>query len=532
MASSELSLPNLRQNPALRQIAALVGIAAAVAIGVALFMWSQKPGYAPLYTGLTDADAAEVSEALRAASIDFRLEAATGALLVPAGEVHAARLKLAAQGLPRSSGTGFELIREEAGLGVSQFMESARYQHALETELGRTVVSLQPIKSARVHLAMPRPSAFARSRRPASASVLVALYPGRRLEPGQVAAIVNLVASSIPDLEASQVTVIDQAGRLLSSPERDEQMALSSSQFELVRELEERYVRRIEELLLPVAGPGRSRAQVSLSMDFTASEETRESYEPGRAALRSEQLSEESLPTAAGGVPGAVSNRPPANKPEPPEADAMRSRQSTRNYEIDRTVSRVRQSPGRIRRVSAAVLVDHLQDGQGGSRALNPDEIARIESLVREAVGFDAERGDSVNVQNLSFVQQEMPDISEPPLWEQPSILTMGRHLIGLVMVLLLAFLVLRPALRQALQPMGLLSAGATAAGALPGNAPVAVAGEERLEADPEEPAPAPAMQMAVAADPFEERLGAVRQAVGQDPKRVAQVVRSWLNEE
>src|SRR5215471_4320672 len=264
----------------------------AVAAGVTVVLWSRGPTYSMLYANLGTQDQAQVTQALDAAQIPYRMAPGSNSIEVPAERLNDARLKLAAQGLPEGGG-GFATMEKDPGFGVSQFMENARYQHALETELARTIAALRPVSGARVHLAVPRQSAFVRDHRGASASVFVQLKQGRRLEQEQVQAIVNLVASSIPDMEASQVTVVDQQGRLLSSPEGHDELSLREKQFDLVHRLEDDYVQRIETLLTPLVGPGRIRAQVVAQMDMSTTEEAREQYKPDSQIVRSEQLSEQ-----------------------------------------------------------------------------------------------------------------------------------------------------------------------------------------------------------------------------------------------
>ncbi len=528
-ALQNFNLGQLASSPGVRQLAALFGIALAVALGVTIFMWSQKPAMQTLYSGLSDRDNAELVEALGSAGIDYQQDKTTGAILVPAAQVHQARMALASEGLPRSAGGGFELIREEQGIGVSQFLENARYQHALETELARTISQLQPVRSARVHLAMPKRSAFARARQNAGASVLLSLYPGRRLEQGQVDAVVHLVASSIPDLLASNVSVVDEAGRLLSGS-GDEAMSLSSNQLEYRTQLEDKYRSRIEQLLLPIMGPGRISAQVSVDLDFSQIEETRESYAPEGGVLRSEQLSENRDPEVeASGVPGALSNRVPAQGEGQGEDSALRSRSSTRNFELDRTVSRTLSEPGRLRRVSAAVLVDHLpaSNAESGSTPLSQEQLQQIEALVRQAIGFDAQRGDSVSVQNISFVPAEQVPELEVPIWEQALVRDVARQLLGAIVLLVIAFLVLRPALKSALKappiqaqtlPSAMLAGSAAGPGVASGGA---------LAADEDE-----GFDIKRGPSSMDKKLKAAREVVTEDPKRVAQLMKQWVGDE
>src|ERR1044072_8855905 len=275
--------------PGLKPLVMLIGIAAAVAAGVGVVLWSKEPTYSRLYGNLGQQDAAQIAQALDANNIPYKLDA--GTITVPAEHVHDARLKLASQGLPEGDG-GFAVMSKEPGFGVSQFMEGARYQHALETELARTISNLQPVEGARVHLALPRQSAFVRDRRPPSASVFLQMKPGRGLATEQVTAIVNLVASSIPELEADQVTVVDQQGRLLSAPQGHSEVAAREKQLEIARGMEGRYTQRVEQLLAPLVGPGRVRAQVVADVELSTTEEAREQYRPESQIVRSEQAAE------------------------------------------------------------------------------------------------------------------------------------------------------------------------------------------------------------------------------------------------
>lgn len=549
---AELTLSNARQLkdiPALRQLFSLLVIAGAVAIGFSVHTWSQKPDYAPVFTQLGDKDASEIANALRAADIPFQVELGSGAVTVPAAQVHEARLKLAAQGLPRSTTQGFELIQQEQGFGTSQFIESARYQHALETELARTIGSLQPVASARVHLAVPKPSAFTRAgEAAASASVLLELRAGRVLEKDQVASIVHLVASSVPQLQPSAVTVIDQSGRLLTRDGADAGMGQTTEQFEYARRVEAEYVRRIEQLLTPMTGPGRVSAQVSAVLDFSVVEEARETYNPNPQAVRSEQSSENTSRTAnvAQGVPGATSNQPPAPAVTTPVNGAPavaatdniteQSRNSTRNFEMDKTLSHKRQGPGEIKRLSVAVLVDNLprKDAKGAVTltALTPEQLQQVEALVQQAVGFDAARGDSVSVQNAAFMAEEAPTAPPAlPLWQQPEVRDIARTVLGVITVLFLVLVIVRPLLRNLMQASvqpqtpqalinehGTLAVGHQDAGHHPG-----LPAEDRLSLTASGAPETPAVPE------YEQKLQAARAAVTQDPKRVAQVVKNWV---
>ncbi len=556
----------LQDLPGVRQLFAIAGVALAIAAGITLFFWAQKPNLAPLYPNLGEKDAAEVADALRAAGIEFKLDGATGNVTVPADKVHEARLRLASQGLPKGASLGMEMIREEQGFGTSQFIESARYQLALETELSRTIGSLMAVKGARVHLALPKPSAFARSREQASASVMLELHPGRQLEAGQVASIVHMVASSVPNLLPSAVTVIDQYGHLLTRDGPDSEADASSEQFAFARRVEADYVRRIEQLLAPMMGAGRVSAQVAADLDFSVTEEAREAYNPNPQAIRSEQTSEEANRNGSGapaqGIPGATSNQPPspaqavplntvngapvagstAAATTPPTSE---SRSATRNFELDKTVSHTRRSPGSIRRLSIAVLVDNLpkanEKGELVATPLNADELAKVQALVREAVGFDEKRGDTVTVQNAPFMPADaLGDIAPLPLWQQPEMRDYARQGLGALVVLLIALLVVRPMLKSLMSPPALppqtvdavletmaeRRAAAGAAGAA-GEAGGELSGQvvdDRLSLGT-----SPANEPPKA---YEQKLELARAAVVEDPKRVAQLVKNWIGSE
>src|ERR1700677_1680376 len=309
--------------PALKQVGLLAGVAAAVAAAIWLVLWSQGQNYTVLYGDLSERESGQVMDALTAAGIEFNLNP-SGAVWVPKSKVQEARIRLASQGLPQSDSMGIEMIQKESALGSSSMMETARYQSVLETELARTIIKVQGVQTARVHLALPKPTVFLRDSRKATASVMLQLYPGRRLEPGQVTAIVHLVASSVPELSATDVTLVDQAGSLLNSPDENSESAVSTRQLEYTHKLEESYQRRIVELLEPLVGAGRVRATVTADLDFTVTEETHETYDPQKTAVRSEQTSSETRKGGDGaeGIPGALSNQPPGTSGAPVIAGA------------------------------------------------------------------------------------------------------------------------------------------------------------------------------------------------------------------
>jgi flagellar M-ring protein FliF len=534
--------------PAVRQILMLAAVAGAVALGVMAAFWGQTPNYGLLYGNLNDKDTGGVIEALSKANIPYKIDEGSGAIMVPAKQVHEARLKLAGQGLPRGTGVGFEIMDEKPAFGNTQFQEIARYQRAIEGEIARSIMTLSNVQSARVHLAIPRQSAFIREREQPSASVLLNLYSGRPIEPEQVSAIVHLVASSVPNLPPDRVTVIDQKGKLLTSSDATRDLSNSSNQLDYRRKLEESYARRIEEILTPITGTGSVKAQVAADVDFTITETARESYSPDGHLIRSEQTAEETNANGAnaGGIPGALSNQPPgaASVPEttkpaavPTLAGALAqakalnqgqtqaasanngpvssSKSATRNYEIDKTISHIKQPTGNVRRLSVAVVVDDVvtvsKKGKVTRTARTPEELTRMTSLVREAVGFDEKRGDSVNVTNAAFsVPAAAGAVEEPPLWKQEWLWDIARQVGGGLLALLLLLLVVRPLLRG-LQARP-VTAVATAGGGV---------SEDRLSLSAPTQSGMPAG--------YESQMTAARTAAQQDPKRVAQVVKNWV---
>ncbi|MEA2093950.1 MAG: flagellar basal-body MS-ring/collar protein FliF, partial [Pseudomonadota bacterium] len=387
----------------------MIGLAASVALGFYVVLWSQTPDYSMLYAGLSDADAAQVAESLEQGGIPYRIERGSGAITVPGSQVHEARLQLASRGLPRGDGSGFELFEKSSSFGTSRFMEKARYNRAIEGELARTIAKLQSVESARVHLAIPKQSVFVRNKSKTRASVVLNLFSGARLDEERITGIVHLVAASVPGLEADQVTVVDQKGRLLTNS-GPSGIAASSSQLSYTRSLETLYVQRIKNILGPILGEDGVRAQVVADVDFTMVETTTESYQPDNRAVRSEETFEEKTSgTGVAGVPGALTNQPPragttgtVEIAENTATPVNRTSRATRNYELDHSVSHSRTAPGGVQRLSVAVVVDYREqtreDGTLERVPLGEEEMSRIRALVKDAVGYDAERNDSVNV--------------------------------------------------------------------------------------------------------------------------------------
>ncbi|MCG7906075.1 MAG: flagellar M-ring protein FliF [Candidatus Thiodiazotropha taylori] len=548
-AANEVEVARIQDNPIVRQIAVMVGIAASVALGVAVVLWTQKPSYAPLFGNLPNKDAMEISQALQQAGIDYEIDQANGIVMVPSSSLQEARMKLAGQGLPRSGSTGFELMQEDTGFSTSKLVETARYQRAIEGELARSIMTMANVDSARVHLATPKQSVFIRKRKFPSASVVVKLYPGRSLEKGHVEAITHLVASSVPELDVSNVTVVDQKGRLLSTKKDSREMQLTSRQFEYTRELEGHYKQRIEDILEPVVGRENLRAEVTADMDFTYVEQTQEYYNPDVNALRSEQINEQqSVLSEVQGVPGALTNQPPAAANAPQVAGGAEgeaggtpvntSKRATRNFELDKTISHTRLPSSRLRKLSVAVVVnDRYQAGEDGVAVpveRTAEEITRISNLVKEAVGFDIQRGDRVQVISEAFyIPQPMEPLPEIPMWEQSWFWDLIRQVGGALLFLLLVFGVLKPTMTRLTKQVvttqmseSMATAGAVAGEGGLAQMPDGAGGEMGMLSEDDESLQLPGPRS------YEKTLDAARNMIQDDPKRVAQVVKKWIAED
>lgn len=549
------AVTGLGRLPVIKQLGVMIGLAASIALGMYLFEYVQKASYEPLYSGLSGKGAQEVIDSLKASGIKYEINEGDGTVMVPGSDVHRAKISLAADGLPRGDSAGFEVLEQEQSFGTSQFIERARYQRALEIELARTIATLNPVKNARVHLAVPKQSVFVRHRKRPSASVTVDLFAGRSLDDGQIAAITHMVASSVPGLESAEVSVVDSRGNMLNQPGDDQKTLVSNTQYKYTRKLEADYQQRILSILEPFVGKQSLQAEVTAEIDFTHVEQTREAYNPDLPALRSEQTSEQSGSSATlAGVPGALSNQPPGagNAPEVAGGGSSgKNRNSasrknvTRNYELDKTVSHTVMPTPKIKRLTVAVVVDDSKqvdkDGNVNRTPRTPEEIERIRSLVKEVVAFDVLRGDRVSVINSAFIDPEAPEpLPELSLMEQPWIWDVARQTLGVLMILLLIFLVLRPAMKrltnnEAMLQNAIRQAKQTALENNPEAAPAAGAGGQAQLG-----APAGGMGGLNAEAPIdipgntaqEQRLNTVKAVVNDDPRRSAQVVRNWMNED
>jgi flagellar M-ring protein FliF len=535
------------------------GIAAIIAIIIGSWLWGQAPEYRILYSNLSDRDGGAIIESLQQLNIPYKFAEGGGALMIPAEQVHEARLKLASQGLPKGGTVGFELM-ENQKFGITQFAEQVNYQRALEGELARSVQTISSVSTARVHLAIPKPTVFIKEQQKPTASVVLTLHAGRVLDAAQVSAIVHLISSSVPDMSDKNVTVVDQDGSLLSATQDDNGLGLNAKQLKYVQQIEQNYIKRVEDILTPLLGENNVRAQVTANIDFAHTEQTAEVYKPnqnpGTGSIRSLQNLETLNGSGinASGVPGALSNQPPvpATAPivSPPAgtdpANAAKidnlHKENTVNFEVDRTISHTILPVGMIKRLSVAVVVNNrkVTDAKGKVTVvpLTDVEKAQIDNLVKDAVGFDPARGDSLNVQNAAFTNKEEAN-TDVPLWKQPGMMDLAKqiakYLIIAIVILIVIFKVIKPAFRSIEPPKPVedeakseAEGGEGEEGAVDENGEPIVMTEE--EAAAAALAEAEAGQYKPPVEPYEQNLNIARQIAMQDPRIVASVIKDWVN--
>lgn len=520
--------------------AGLLALAGAV---LAITLWSSQGDYRPLFTGLADKDGGAVIGQLAAMNVPYKHEAG-GTILVPASQVYELRMKLAAQGLPKGGSgntVGFELM-DKSSIGQTQFNERLNFQRALEGELTRTITAMSDVADARVHLAIPQQNGFFREQQKPSASVMLTLRGGRTLDRSQIAGIVHLVSSSVPELSPKAVSVLDQTGTLLSQTNGDSANGLDSQQLQYKQQVEASYNKRIFDLLEPVVGRDNLRATVTADVDFSQTEATAEEYRPNQgpntqSSVRSSQSTEQTNANAAlpTGVPGAATNQPPVPATAPINGASAplqaaqggagqnsSRREQVTNYELDKTVRVTRGAVGNVKRLNAAIVVNQKQvtdsKGKTTSQPATPEEIARLTDIVKEAMGFSADRGDSVKVVSAPFVV----DKTEPadlPLWKQPWLTDLLRSAIvpaACVLIALIAvFGMIRPAIRAA----------APAAPAEPTESVSEVVDDEELLPG------APGMPR-LEAPIHNEKLDRARALARDNPVAVANIVRDWMTGE
>lgn len=551
------------QTPMGRNFLRAAGAAAIVAILIGLYLWNKPPEYAVLFSNYTDRDGGAITAELDKMQVKHKFSDNGTAILVPAEQVHDIRLKLAAQGLPKGGNVGFELM-ENQKLGVSQFLEQVNYQRALEGELARSVMSLAPVENARVHLALPKPSVFVRDQQKPTASVIVTLHPNRMLDQQQTGAIIHLVASSVPDLLPANVTVVDQAGNLISDQNKNangSNAKLDEQQLKYVKDLQAQVIKQVESIVIPIVGEGNVRAEAVADVDFAKIEQASENYKPNSppaaSAIRSQQTSETNGNNNAqnpGGIPGALSNQPPgtataplnqtaaANGPNapapgtPPGTVAANGtagpthKESTTNYEVDKTVRYEQRGMGGLRRLTVAVVVNYKRiidkNGKVSVKAYTPEEMAKINDLVRQAMGYNQDRGDAVSVANSPFDGVDKPYEPPPEWWKDPANLPMAKDLAKfLITALILLYIVLRivrPMMRPVFKKIDEI------------NAP-----EPEPEV-PEEPQPEEPDEALIAeeelrkmeentARSYRDNLAMAKKLAVEDPRIVANVIKEWI---
>jgi flagellar M-ring protein FliF len=537
----------------------VAGIAAVVAVMVVFWLWSQKPDYRVLFSNFADKDGGAIVAELDKLSIPYKFSEGGSAIMIPADQVHQVRLKLAAQGLPKGGNIGFELL-ENQKFGVSQFVEQVNFQRGLEGELERSIQSISAVQAARIHLAIPKPSVFVREQQYPTASVLLNLHNGRRLDAQQVGAVVHLVASSVPNLSADHVTVVDQNGNLLSdNANQAKQNGLDPEQMAYVENMQTNIARRVESIITPIVGAKNVHAEASAEIDFSNTEQANESYKPNSKpedmAVRSAQNheSENSSGSNNGAVPGALSNQPPGESTAPinapgaqPAADGTTpaaappkntQKDTTTNYELDKTVSYIQQAKGGVKRLHVAVVVNHIpvvdSTGKTTYRALNTAEKQQVSDLAMQAMGFNKERGDTISVVNTPFISEAQEKLVEPPLWKDPMVLEYGkdalRFLAGVIVLLMVYKKLLKPLtnkLTGADKKKLELVAGAAALPGAEGGALADPNGEDALVTLSGDATALPG----AAGNPngLNQTLQAAKQVAKENPRMVANVVSNW----
>lgn len=461
--SASTLIDNLTSLPVARQVGIIIGLSASIALAVGILMWSQTTSYTLLFGSMEAKELNEVVQLLDTQKIEYKLDANAGSIMVPSDKVHALRLQLASEGYPKQVETGYQLLDREQGFGISQFRETTQYHRALEGELAKSVASLNSVESARVMLGLPKRTVFVRKQEEPTASVVIKLRSGGSLSEEQVTSIVHLVAASIPNMAPKNVTVVDQLGNLLTSNNQTTNMQMSLKQLDYTRTVEETLSSRVVNLIAPiVGGANKVRAQVTAELDFTQQEQTRENYDPDPAAIRSEQeIREINRNEGPTGIPGALTNQPPRAGLAPEEGFTGSdtdpnvrnlSERRTRNYEIDRTISHVKNSVGNIRRLSVAVVLDDKIVANGTELVRTPlsdEELLSYRRLITDTVGLDETRGDTLTVVNASFVEPKDDFFDVVPIWQEPWFWDLMKQLLAAVALFIIVFGVIRPMLRD-----------------------------------------------------------------------------------
>lgn len=542
--------PSFFQTTMGKRVAIGGGIALILALMIAVWMWSQAPEYRVLFSNYSDRDGGAITASLDQMGVQYKFSEGGNAILVPAEQIHDLRLKLAAQGLPKGGNVGFELM-ENQKLGVSQFLEQVNYQRSLEGELARSIQSLGSVSAARVHLALPKPSVFVRDQQKPTASVLLNLQPGRALDQGQVNAIVHLVASSVPELTFGNVTVVDQTGALLSEQAgkgAGNNKMLDATQLKYVDQVQENIIKQVEAMIKPLVGEGNVRAQATAEIDFAQVDTAAEMYKPNSPpepqAIRSQQTSEtQGAGAGASGIPGALSNQPPGVNTAPidgeppaeaPAATGPSTKNSTTNFEVDKTIRYEQRPMGGVKRLTVGVVVNYRRivdpaTGKVTVRPLAANEVAQINELVKQAMGFNPDRGDTMNVTNAPFdgVDKPAEAVVEPDWWRDPANMPLfkdlARYAFVFAVIAFLYYRFLRPLLRPAIKKFD-------EATAMPEEPKEEEQAEEEAEEDKEPDEEELEEEEKIRRDMgYRANLKLAKDLANEDPRIVANVIKAWL---
>lgn len=447
-----------------RQVVLIVALTICIAIAILIILWAREPDMRPLGTFASN-ELVQYLDHLDGQKVEYQLDGNT--IMVRGDEYQNIKLGLTRAGLQKETNSGEEILMQDTGFGVSQRLEMERLKHSREQQLARTIEEFQSIARARVLLAVPKENIFARVEKKPSATVMITAKGGKSIKDSEVDAIVDLVASAVQGLEPSKVTVTDQNGRLLNSGSQDAASARSRREYEIEVKREEEYRQKIDSILIPVLGIDNYTAQVDLAMDFTSTEQTQKRYNPDLPAVRSEMTSEEnSVGGGSVGIPGALSNQPPVDSNIPEQAGAgsspvvpgRNSKEVTRNYELDTTISHSTSQSGVIRRISVSVAVDYKLGEAKGEEAAKPEprtqaELQNIRRLLQGGIGFDVQRGDTIEVVSVPFTRAEAIAAKELPIYEQEWFMRVVKLGLAALVIIVLILAVVKPMLKRLIYP-------------------------------------------------------------------------------
>jgi flagellar M-ring protein FliF len=520
----------------IKQVGLLVGLAVAVALGVGTVLWLQEPSFKPLAHNLAEIDLAETAEALERSQIDYQMDLKQGVILVDSRKLKQARLMMAKEGLGTTNNAGYALLDKEQSFGTSQFMEKTRYLRSIEGELATTISNMANIKSARVHLAIPKQKVFVGERQTPKASVFVNLQNPLAFDESQVSAIVYMVSSSVPEMKYQDVTLVDQSGRLLSEQSGSNSWAAASKQLSMTEKVQKSVEQKIAAILIAIVGGDNFKVSVNAKLNFTEQTQAKEDYVADPTAKHSEVISEVSgdgMSNEASGVPGALSNTPQGEGQVSTDGASNGSKQRSENirYALDKQITYTQKSMGEIEKLSVAVVLDFLEVTEEelakdpNANQYREEELTKIEALIKDAIGYDTDRGDSITVVQNEFVKMEVPKIKplpDPGFMEKPWVSSAMNKLLGLVFVVMLFLLFIKPLMNKLSSgsdlEMAQMNASLDALATPPDTLGMGMAGGNKMLMPPNE-------------DAYDQQLGSVKNIVADDPKRVAQVVRGWVND-